>query len=252
MRRRSRDGKERKIGDAGGTGVFYMLPTIYAGFVGLALFLSGLPAFHPKAAAMGTRYTVAFAAGVVTAAAMFEMIPEADVSRNWPFLGLGFFAFYLLERVVIIHSCGENECELKNVGWATLAGMSADNFTDGIAIAASYFTNPVLGLFVAVAVIAHEIPQSLAITLIMKDEKYSVNKILATLFVGAVLYPAGAILAGSFPNDIYDLIVALVAGEFIFIGAGELLPEAHKRFNIKVVVSVILGALFVSALGILL
>jgi uncharacterized membrane protein YeaQ/YmgE (transglycosylase-associated protein family) len=33
-----------------------------------------------------------------------------------------------------------------------------------------------------------------------------------------------------------------MAGEFIFIGAGELLPEAHQKYNIGVVLSVILGA----------
>jgi len=74
--------------------MYYLLPTIYAAFVGLVLFLSGLPAFHPKAARIDARNIVAFASGVVTAV-MFEMIPEADVSNNCPFLGIGFFVFYL-------------------------------------------------------------------------------------------------------------------------------------------------------------
>jgi len=229
-----------------------MFQVLYAGLVGLALFLSGLPPFHPKASAISARYVVAFASGVVIAAAMFEMIPEADVTHNWPFLGIGFFMFYLLERVVMVHTCGENECEIKSVGWVTLAGMSADNFTDGIAIAVGYFTNPILGLFITIAVIVHEIPQSLTTTFVMKGGGYSVEKILATLFFGAILYPLGAALAGLFPSGVYLQMVALVAGEFIFIGAGELLPEAHKRFNIKVILSVILGAIFVSALELLL
>lgn len=229
----------------------FMLPVFYAGLVGLILFLAGLPALHPKASSINARYIVAFASGVIVSAAMFEMMPEADVSNNWPFLGIGFFAFYLLERVVMIHTCGENECEIKNVGWITLVGMSADNFTDGVAIAASYFTEPILGMFVAIAVIVHEIPQSLTITLLMKD-KYFVKKILSTLFVGAILYPIGAILTHLFPGSVYRQIVAFVAGEFIFIGAGELLPEAHKKFNIQVILSVLFGAIFVSGLEFLL
>jgi len=229
-----------------------MFQVLYAGLVGLVLFLSGLPPLHPKASAVSARYVVAFASGVVVAAALFEMIPEADVASNWPFLGVGFFAFYLLERVVMVHTCGENECEIKSVSWVTFAGMSADNFTDGVAIAVGYFTDPVLGLFITIAVIVHEIPQSLTTTLVMKGGGYSVKQILATLFFGAVLYPAGAVLAGWFPSGVYLQMVALVAGEFIFIGAGELLPEAHKKFNIRVIVSVILGALFVSALEVIL
>jgi len=195
---------------------------------------------------------VAFASGVIIAAALFEMIPSADVAGNWPFLGAGFFIFYLVERVVMVHTCGENECELKSVGWVTLAGMSADNFTDGIAIAVGYLTDPLLGLFIAIAIIVHELPQSLTITLVMKASGYSTKKILANLFTGAILYPAGAALSGLFPSGVYDQVVALVAGEFLFIGAGELLPEAHKRFNIQVIASVILGAVFVSALELLL
>jgi len=228
--------------------MFLMFPVLLAGLVGLALFLSGLPPLHPKASAISARYVVAFASGVVIAAAMFEMIPEADVASNWPFLGMGFFVFYLLERVVMIHTCGENECEIKSVGWITIAGMSADNFTDGITVAVGYFTDPILGLFITIAVIVHEIPQSLTTTFVMKGGGYSVRKILATLFLGAVLYPMGALLAGLFPSTVYRQMVALVAGEFIFMGAGELLPEAHKKFNIQVIVSVILGAIFVSAL----
>jgi zinc transporter ZupT len=75
-----------------------------------------------------------------------------------------------------------------------------------------------------------------------------VQTILGALFIGAILYPLGAILANLFPSNAYQLIVALVAGEFLFIGAGELLPEAHKKFNIRVVISVILGGLFNSTL----
>jgi zinc transporter ZupT len=220
---------------------------IYAGLVGLILFLCGLPALLSRTLTVNTRYVVAFASGVIVAAAMFEMIPEADVSSNWPLLGLG-FAFYLIDRLVMIHSCGEDKCELKRAGWVTLVGMSADNFVDGIAIAASYFTSPSLGLFVAIAVIVHEVPQSSTIASVMKAEKYPLKTILGALFIGAILYPSGAILADLLPNNAYGLIVALVAGELLFIGAGELLPEAHKRFNIRVIISVLLGALFISAL----
>ncbi len=224
------------------------LPLIYSGLIGLTLFFSGLPALHPKASSIDTRYIVAFASGVIVAAAMFEMIPEADVATNWPYLGIGFFAFYLLERAVMVHSCGQGECKLENVNWITLIGMSADNFTDGVAIGVSYFVNPVLGFFVMIAIIVHEIPQSLTIAFVMKEEKYTIGKILGTLLVGAILYPMGSLMAGFFPSFIYNPIVAVVAGEFIFIGAGELLPEAHKKLDFQVIISVILGAVFVLAL----
>ena len=46
-------------------------------------------------------------------------------------------------------------------------------------------------------------------------------------------------------------MLAFIAGEFIYLGAGELLPVAHRRFNWKVILSVITGMAFVLTLGLL-
>jgi zinc and cadmium transporter len=43
-------------------------------------------------------------------------------------------------------------------------------------------------------------------------------------------------------------MLAFIAGDFIYIGAGDLLPEAHRIFNWKVIVSVISGMAFVLTL----
>ena len=127
--------------------------------------------------------------------------------------------------------------------WVSLIGISGDNFIDGVAIAASYLTDPILGLVVAVAVIAHEIPQGATTTIVMKNSGYRLKKIFIVLSIGAVLYPLGAFFSFLVSSAYYQLIVAFVAGEFIFIGAGELLPEAHQRFSLGVILSVVLGAL---------
>ncbi|MCH7915270.1 MAG: hypothetical protein IH856_19935 [Deltaproteobacteria bacterium] len=46
-------------------------------------------------------------------------------------------------------------------------------------------------------------------------------------------------------------MLAFIAGDFIYIGAGDLLPEAHRRFNWKVILSVIAGMAFILTLGLL-
>jgi len=38
-------------------------------------------------------------------------------------------------------------------------------------------------------------------------------------------------------------MIAFVAGVFLYVGAGDLLSEAHKRFNVMVILLVIFGAL---------
>ncbi|HIG97611.1 MAG TPA: hypothetical protein HA230_04685 [Candidatus Aenigmarchaeota archaeon] len=41
------------------------------------------------------------------------------------------------------------------------------------------------------------------------------------------------------------MVLAFVAGDFLYIGASDLLPEAHKSFNAKVILSVLAGVAFV-------
>jgi len=218
-----------------------MLQILYASLAGIATILSGMLPLHPRIGERINRYMVGFASGVVVTAALVEMFPEADIENNYLLAVLGFFIFYLLERVVMIHACGGKECEGRGMTWVSLIGISGDNFIDGIAIAAGYLTNPILGAIIAVAVIAHEIPQGATTTIVMRNSGYRLSKILAVLSVGAVLYPLGAFLSFLVSSAYYQLVVAIVAGEFIFIGAGELLPEAHQRFNPRVILSVVLG-----------
>jgi zinc transporter ZupT len=204
--------------------------------------LSGLLIFHPRINVIGTRYIVGFASGIVIATAFFELLPESDVANNYLYLGLGFFTFYILEKAVMLHSCGEQECETHNMGWVAAVGMSADNVVDGIGIAIGYLTDPMLGILITIVVIAHEIPQGITTAVLMRDAGFRLPQIMATLVFAGAMYPFGALLSGIIPPHLYKAILAFVAGSFIYIGVGDLLLEAHRRFNVKVVFSVLFGA----------
>jgi zinc transporter ZupT len=204
--------------------------------------LGGLLLRYSKVNNIPTRYIVGFASGIVISTAFFELIPESNMEKNYLYLGLGFFGFYLLEKIVMLHSCGEQECETHNLGWVAALGMSADNVVDGIGIAVGYMTQPVLGVLITVAVIAHEIPQGITTAVIMRDAGFKFHHIMATLVLAGLMYPLGALASGIVPPNLYTAIIAFVAGSFIYIGVGDLLLEAHRRFNIKVIISVLLGA----------
>jgi zinc transporter ZupT len=218
--------------------VFYLLALLAA----LSDILSGLLLRHPKINSIPTRYIVGFASGIVISTAFFELIPESDVANNSLYLALGFFTFYLLEKTVMLHSCGEHECEAHNLGWVAALGMSADNVVDGIGIAVGYLTQPALGIIITIAVIAHEIPQGITTAVLMRDAGFKFSHIMATLVFAGAMYPLGALVSGVIPPTLYTAIIAFVAGSFIYIGVGDLLLEAHRRFNVKVVFSVLLGA----------
>lgn len=228
-----------------------MLPVLYAFAATIVDLLSGLLLLHPRASFLASRYTIAFASGVVLAAAFFELLPESNIESNAVYLALGFFTFYIVEKIAMLHACGEEECEQHYIGGIAVAGMASDNVVDGIGIAAGYFIDPALGLVTAIAVVVHEIPQAITSAAIMRSSGYGGRKMLLNLGIIGIMYPVGALLSVFVPERFYEAVIAFVAGDFVYIGAGDLLAEAHKKFNIKVVASVLLGAVLVVAVELL-
>jgi len=220
-----------------------MIPILLAFAAGLSDLFSGLIPFRFKLEESATRYVIGFAAGTMLGAVFFEMMPELHPG-DAAYIGLGFFLFYLLERFTMIHSCGEAECtsETHRIGWIPVLGMASDNIVDGLGIAVAYLINPVIGVIVAVSVIIHEIPQGLTTTLLLKRSGQGTRAILFALAAEALLYPIGASLSSLVPEALNTAVLAFVTGDFLYIAASDLLPDAHKQFNVKVIFSVIAGA----------
>ena len=183
-------------------------------------------------------------------AVFFEMLPELAPTDS-TYIAVGFFFFYLLERLTMIHSCGEYECtsEVHRIGWLPVIGMASDNIIDGVGIAIAYLINPITGIVVALSVIVHEIPQGITTNLLLKNGGQSKNTILFALGIESILYPIGATLSIFVPSGFNTVVLALVTGDFLYIAASDLLPDAHKKFNIKVVFAVIMGAFMVFVFG---
>ncbi len=198
------------------------------------------------------RYLIAFASGVLLAVVFFDVLPEVDLEAHYGFLALGFFTFYVLEKAMMLHACGEAECEAHAIGPVAVVGMALDNVVDGVGIATGFLVDPWLGGLIALAVVLHEVPQGMASALIMRAARWPRRRIYGTLALAGALYPVGALLAGLLPEGLAEAALAFVAGDFLYIGAGDLLPEAHRRFNVRVILAVLAGVALVLALKLLL
>ena len=222
---------------------------LLAFFAGLSDLLSGIIPFYYKIEDSSTRYIIGFAAGTMLGAVFFEMLPELAPADSI-YIGVGFFFFYLLERLTMIHSCGEYECtsEVHRIGWLPVIGMASDNIIDGIGIAIAYAINPLTGIIVGLSVIVHEVPQGITTNLLLRRGGQGKKAILFALGIESILYPIGAALSILVPTGLNTIILAIVTGDFLYIAASDLLPDAHKNFNIKVIFSVILGAVLVFAM----
>lgn len=153
-----------------------MIPFLYALVTSVATLTGGALPMYTRLRLVEQRYMVAFAGGAMVAIALFDLIPEMQ-SHNAIALLAGFFIVYLLEKLVMLHSCGETECESHTIGWSALIGIAAESLIDGIAIAVGYRAAPALGLLIALAVFIHEVPRGLTTTVIMQEAGYSRLKI---------------------------------------------------------------------------
>lgn len=225
-----------------------MMAVLLSLVVALATLVSGLLPLAPRARAVEMRYLVGFASGAMVSIAIFDMVPEMGMRTPLP-MALGFFGTYLIEKLVLIHACGEAECESHALGWVALIGIAAESLIDGAAIAAGYAVSPGLGLGIAGAIFVHELPRGFTTTVIMRQAKYGLGATLAALLVDALFTPVGAILAGLAPTVAFRDLIGFAAGTFLYVGASDLLPEAHRRFNLRVIASVLVGATLIPALA---
>ncbi|MBI5327741.1 MAG: ZIP family metal transporter [Deltaproteobacteria bacterium] len=212
---------------------------LYGLFTGLVTLIAGLlPLFIDF---KGIRYIIAVSAGVVIATVFLDLLPETNLKNNSWILVLGFLSFYVIGKLTVLHSCGEMECEQHSMNMVSIFGMALDNLVDGIAITIGYLTDPHIGLALTIAVVIHEIPQDITATILMKELGYSTRKMLFPILFAALSYPVGAYAAIFIPPTFHEPIIAFIAGAFIYIGVGDLLLEAHKKFNVKVILSVLAG-----------
>lgn len=228
-----------------------MIPLLYALTTSGATLVGGALPLYTRLRLLEQRYFVGFAGGAMVAIALFDLIPEMK-SHNAVGLLLGFFSIYLLEKLVMIHACREAECETHALGWPALIGIAAESLVDGLAIAVGFRLAPALGLLIALVVFVHEVPRGLTTAIIMQEAGYSQPKIWAALLIDAGFAPLAVVLSGQIPTMAFEPLIGFTAGVFLYVGASDLLSEAHRRFNLRVVLATMVGAGLIPALGSLL
>lgn len=226
-----------------------MIPMVYALATSFATLVGGILPLYTRVRFIEQRYLTGFAGGTMVAIALFDLIPEME-THNALALLLGFLSIYLLEKLVLIHACQEIECETHVMGGSALIGIAAESLIDGLAIATGFRTTPELGLLIAIAVFTHEAPRGLATTAIMRQANYTQGKVWAALLVDAGFAPLGVLLSGLIPGTLFEPLLGFTAGIFLYVGASDLLPEAHRHFNLRVVFATLLGSGLIPVLGI--
>ncbi|HEU5288789.1 MAG TPA: ZIP family metal transporter [Candidatus Limnocylindria bacterium] len=201
---------------------------------------------------------IALGAGVRIGAAFFDLAPESarelgslDSAMLWA--GIGFLAFYMLERLTLLHVGHEHGQVLdrhEHVGILGAGGMSVHSFLDGVAIGAAFHAGAEIGLLVALVVVLHDFSDGIGTVSVLVANSASRQTAIRWLFVDAAAPMLGALatFALTLDSSVLGALLGIFVGFFLYVGGAELLPEAHRKERSDwVMIATVAGAVFIYA-----
>ncbi len=183
---------------------------------------------------------VALAAGSLIGGAFFHMIPAALSSPYlddlWVgiWIALGFTVFFALEQFIHHHHCHRQNANCqKPLAYLILIGDGLHNLLGGLAVAGAFLVDIRLGIATWLAAAAHEIPQELGDFGALVYSGWSKKKALFWNLISGLMFPVGGLITYAVSSHINtDFLIAFAAGNFIYIGASDLVPEVNKARTI--------------------
>ncbi|XP_058061111.1 protein catecholamines up [Anopheles bellator] len=121
----------------------------------------------------------------------------------------------------------KKEEPIKIAGYLNLAADFTHNFTDGLAIGASYLAGNSIGLVTTVTILLHEVPHEIGDFAILIKSGCSKKKAMLLQLTTAVGALAGTVLAllGSGSEAADSWVLPFTAGGFIYIATVSVIPE---------------------------
>ena len=118
------------------------------------------------------------------------------------------------------------------MGLVAFVGMGLHSVIDGVIIGTSFEVGHDLGLLSALGVIAHEVPEGIAMIAILLHYGWQRRKAIELTAFVALATPGAAILTFALVNDLPEqllgILLAGAGGSFVYIAASDLIPESHR------------------------
>lgn len=120
----------------------------------------------------------------------------------------------------------ETAQEIEVAGYLNLAADFTHNFTDGLAIGASYLAGNYIGIVTTITILLHEVPHEIGDFAILIKSGCSKRKAMALQLLTALGALAGTVIAllGS-SGEASPWVLPFTAGGFIYIATVSVLPE---------------------------
>jgi len=181
---------------------------------------------------------IAGAVGVLLGDAFLHLLPDAmalseSTSTVFIWTLTGILCFYGIEQC--LHWRHDHSMEMQAVNLPSAAsfakmnllGDGIHNFVDGVLIAGSFLTDPVLGIATTVAIVMHEIPQEISDIAVLIQGGFTKRRAVianvlcaSTCIVGAMV----TLLTAHLITLSLSALLAITAGGFIYIATTDLIP----------------------------
>jgi zinc transporter ZupT len=186
----------------------------------------------------------AFAAGVLITTSLLDILPQTFTlaqSANvlledvMALTVVGFLFLYIVSRSISEHVFSKDGeyVEVKHPigGVFATSELSVHSFIDGLAIGFGLEADIHVGIIIAFAVICHDFTDGLSTVTVMLNSGNSLRNSLRMLLLDAIAPILGAVvtLFLQLPSYYIVLLLPFFAGGFLYLGASDLLPQAHEE-----------------------
>jgi zinc and cadmium transporter len=122
----------------------------------------------------------------------------------------------------------------RSLGYLILLADAVHNFLGGLFVGAAFVDSTSLGLSAWTAAALHEVPQELGDFAILVHGGWTNYEALLYNFLSALTFPLGGMIAyaSSKASDI-TFLIPFAAGNFLYIGATDLIPEIKHHHGLK-------------------
>jgi len=261
--RRVRDGKDDQVSIPSSLKVDIMTNTpadvfLYASITAIATGLGALPfLFVHKVSRQLLGYSSGVAAGLMLTASFTLIFEGFDYGIQETVLGvvLGLIFIVLTNRWLD----GRKNLSISNLQGADarkailiLGVMTLHSFTEGVGVGVSFGGDPGLGLFITAAIAVHNIPEGLAISLVMIPRGMRVWTTALYCIFSSLPQPLMAVPSYIFVEIFRPFLpvgLGFAGGAMIWMVFSEIIPEANDktsphRLAAVITVSVVLMLVF--------
>jgi len=181
------------------------------------------------------KLVLSFAVGGLLGDVFLHLLPESwgslssEATGGW--LLIGVISFLVVEKMALCLGDDLNSCG----GYLNLAANCTDNFTHGLALAASYSSSHVVGVLTTAAIICHEIPHEVgdfAILLRSGFSKWSAAKAQFFTSFGGLVGVVTGFVAERATEDV-QWMLSFTAGGFMYISLVSIIPSLFKSGTLK-------------------